>query len=208
MIHGYHLILPMYGFWLPNDPRGSWSDFVRRWEIARFGSPRKTLDRKSLNELSPQEHLSRQAARQSLKYPPVSISGTQALLIAQAFKEMSIKSRYTIWACAILPEHTHIVLARHHYKVEIIANLLKGASTTAALEAGMHPLAEFISKSNRPPRMWSAREWKHYLDSEEDIESAIRYVEQNPEREGKRPQRWSFVTKFAGISRYGWTTYH
>ena len=32
MVHGYHLILPMYGFWLPNDPRGSWSEYVRRWE--------------------------------------------------------------------------------------------------------------------------------------------------------------------------------
>ena len=37
MVHGYHVILPMYGFWLPNDPRGSWSDFVRKWELVRFG---------------------------------------------------------------------------------------------------------------------------------------------------------------------------
>ena len=33
----YHLILTAYGFWLPNDPRGSWSDFVRAWELRRFG---------------------------------------------------------------------------------------------------------------------------------------------------------------------------
>ena len=26
MVHGYHVILAAYGFWLPNDPRGSWSD--------------------------------------------------------------------------------------------------------------------------------------------------------------------------------------
>lgn len=37
MIHGYHVIMPMYGFWLPNDPRGSWSEFVRKWELVRFG---------------------------------------------------------------------------------------------------------------------------------------------------------------------------
>jgi hypothetical protein len=24
----YHVVLGAYGFWLPNDPRGSWSDFV------------------------------------------------------------------------------------------------------------------------------------------------------------------------------------
>jgi len=28
MVLGTHLILTAYGFWLPNDPRGSWSDFV------------------------------------------------------------------------------------------------------------------------------------------------------------------------------------
>jgi len=28
MVRGYHVIFGMYGFWLPNDPRGSWSDYV------------------------------------------------------------------------------------------------------------------------------------------------------------------------------------
>ncbi len=28
MIHAYHVIMGAYGFWLPNDPRGSWSAFV------------------------------------------------------------------------------------------------------------------------------------------------------------------------------------
>ena len=37
MIVGYHVIFGVYGFWLPNDPRGSWSEFVASWELARFG---------------------------------------------------------------------------------------------------------------------------------------------------------------------------
>jgi hypothetical protein len=32
-----HGIFTAYGFWLPNDPRGSWSEFVRSWELARCG---------------------------------------------------------------------------------------------------------------------------------------------------------------------------
>jgi hypothetical protein len=47
-----------------------------------------------------------------------------------------------------------------------------------------------------------------YLDSEEAIEQAIRYVEDNPEKEGLRRQTWSFVTLFGGINTAGWTTYH
>ncbi|MBI3467575.1 MAG: hypothetical protein HY000_31580 [Planctomycetes bacterium] len=56
--------------------------------------------------------------------------------------------------------------------------------------------------------MWAENQWKVYLDSEEAIENAIHYVEDNPIKEGKPPQTWRFVTPFAGINRSGWTTYH
>ncbi len=26
MVHGYHVIIGAYGYWLPNNPRGSWSE--------------------------------------------------------------------------------------------------------------------------------------------------------------------------------------
>ena len=35
----YHVVLGAYGFWLPNDPRGSWSDYVRSWELFVAGGP-------------------------------------------------------------------------------------------------------------------------------------------------------------------------
>ena len=45
MIVGYHVIFGMYGFWLPNDPRGSWSEFVGEWELFRAaGRATKTND--------------------------------------------------------------------------------------------------------------------------------------------------------------------
>ncbi len=52
------------------------------------------------------------------------------------------------------------------------------------------------------------QEWKVFLDTEEAIEDAIRYVEDNPEKEGKPKQSWPFVTPFAGLPPGGWTTYH
>lgn len=33
MALGSHIILSAYGFWLPNDPRGPWSDFVGAYEL-------------------------------------------------------------------------------------------------------------------------------------------------------------------------------
>ncbi|MEX0703139.1 MAG: hypothetical protein WD069_13675 [Planctomycetales bacterium] len=48
MFHAYHVIFGAYGFWLPNDPRGSWSDFVGSWELLQFGRATKVTTRRSL----------------------------------------------------------------------------------------------------------------------------------------------------------------
>src|SRR4029077_3063932 len=133
----------------------------------------------------------RASERASLQYPPVQFSGIQARAIARGFARACEKNNYTIWACSILPEHVHLVIARHTYKVEQIANLLKGEATRQIIKEESHPLATFAQRGKRPPTMWAIGQWKAFLDEEESIESAIRYVEENPVREGKPPQRWS-----------------
>ena len=65
MIVGYHVIFGMYGFWLPNDPRGSWSDFVGSWELFRFGRATKTDERRSV-AWRKHNHRQRAAAKRSL----------------------------------------------------------------------------------------------------------------------------------------------
>ncbi len=144
--------------------------------------------------------------RKSLKYPPVCFTGLQARAIGESFASTVEKNGYTIWACAILPEHTHLVIARHHYKVEQVANLLKGGSTASLIADGLHPLASYAKPNERPPRMWSEHQWKVYLDTEEAIDNAIAYVNENPTKEGKPAQHWSFVTPFTGLDT-GWVTY-
>ena len=102
-----------------------------------------------------------------------------------------------IWACSILPEHVHLVIARHRYRIEQVANLLKGASTRGLVADGLHPLASFAPAEQRPPNMWARGQWKVFLDDPADIRRAIRYVEQNPLKEGKPEQRWQCVTTFS-----------
>ena len=89
----------------------------------------------------------------------------------------------------------------------VIVNRLKGGATRQLKEQGLHPLAGYARPGERYPHMWAKHEWKVYLDTEEAIENAIRYVEQNPIEEGKPAQRWRFITPFAGLDR-GWVTYH
>jgi hypothetical protein len=47
------------------------------------------------------------------------------------------------------------------------------------------------------PTPWCRNCWKVFLDSVEDVFRAIEYVEQNPPKEGKRRQRWSFIVPFS-----------
>src|SRR5262249_16562833 len=48
MVLASHVIFGTYGFWLPNDPRGSWSDFVGAWGLFRYGKATKTTETVSL----------------------------------------------------------------------------------------------------------------------------------------------------------------
>src|SRR5213595_3972453 len=75
-----HVVFGAYGFWLPNDPRGSWSDFVGAWELFRFGPATKVDTRASLAN-KPHDRDLRQSAKEALKYPPVQFSGVQARAI-------------------------------------------------------------------------------------------------------------------------------
>jgi REP element-mobilizing transposase RayT len=183
MVRAYHLIITAYGFWLPNDPRGSWSDFVGSWELLKFGPATKVSTRRSLAR-SPHDVPKLLAAKKALKYPPVAFTGIQARCVARGFAEYVTKTNLTVWACSILPEHVHLVIARHTYKVEQMANLLKGAATRRLIADNLHPLASHATPGKRPPRMWARGEWKVFLNSETEIRRAIRYVQEIPVKEG------------------------
>jgi REP element-mobilizing transposase RayT len=195
MVLGYHVIFSASGFWLPNDPRGSWSDFVGSWELFRFGPATKTTERRSLAR-EPHNGTRRLAAKSSLKYPAVHFTGIQAREIGRGFERRVTNSGMTVWACSILPEHVHMVIGRHSYDVERMVILLKSEATEHLIGAQLHPLAEFQDAKGKYPSVWSRGEWKVFLDSPEDINRSIRYVEENPLKEGKPRQNWKFVVPY------------
>src|SRR4029079_1330281 len=91
IVIAYHVIYGMYGFWLPNDPRGSWSDFVGSWNLFRYGPATKTTARRSLAD-RPHDHDWRTAPKKALKYPAVVLNGLQARAVALGFAEYFAKS--------------------------------------------------------------------------------------------------------------------
>jgi len=188
MVRAYHVIFSTYGFWLPNDPRGSWSDYVRSWEVFRHGPATKTHLRRS-HARDEHDRRKRRAAKRSLRYPPVKFTGRQAVSVAQGFRNAIARSGYRFGACAILPEHVHAVIARCDHDIRKVVGQLKGEATKQLKRDALHPFGHLAA----PPSPWVRRGWNVFLDSDEAIGCAIRYVEQNPVKEGKPPQKWSFV---------------
>src|SRR5687768_1518334 len=93
----YHLILTAYGFWLPNDPRGSWSDFVRAWELRRFGPATKVKDGRS-RARDPHDVAMRLEAKRHLARDPVHFTGLQARAIARGFARFVARSGIIVYA--------------------------------------------------------------------------------------------------------------
>src|SRR5262249_49222830 len=138
MIVGYHVIFGAYGFWLPNDPRGSWSNFVGSIELYRFGKATKTTETQSLAHRS-HDRGRRLAAKDSLDRPAVKFTGLQARAVGRGFANYVDKSKLLVWACAILPDHVHLVIGKPAIKIEQTVIQLKGSATTALLEERIHP---------------------------------------------------------------------
>lgn len=190
MIRAYHVIFGMYGFWLPNDPRGSWSQFVASWDLFRYGPATKVTNRRS-HAWDEHDREQRLAAKNALKYPPVTLSGLQALSVARGLATVSESSGYRIHACAILPDHVHLVLGRHHYPIEQVIRRLKQAAGLKLKEDSVHPLGYVQGPL---PTVFARRFWNCFIDSDDYARAAIDYVQRNPLKEGKPKQIWSFIT--------------
>ena len=181
MVIAFHSIFSAYGFWLPNEPRGSWSDFVASWDLYRFGPATTVTTRRSIAK-TPYNHAIKQRMTATLKHQPVKFTGEQARTIGCTFAA----SPYVIHSCAVLQEHIHLVIAHTPRHIRSVIGDLKSAATRTLREQGW-----FLDHTP-----WSDHGWNVFLNTPNDVERAIKYVENNPVRERKRPQRWSCVTPF------------
>ena len=126
------------------------------------------------------------------------LSGPQAQAAAFGIAAVLPKVNLTLHACAIMPDHVHVVAAAHGLSGDEIIECLKRAGTRGMNQAGLHPLREFPKASNRLPSPWGGGGWKVMLFTHAKVRTAIQYVEENPVRAGFKPQRWSFVVPYEG----------
>ena len=198
-ILAYHVVFGMYGFWLPNDPRGSWSKYVGSDALYRAGGRATKVTGPRSRARDPHDRDTRRTAKQVLSRPPVRFDGRQALAAANGFAELLRRDGLTAFACAVMPDHVHLVLARRgplamRMTAERACSRLKSFGSRRLCVEGRHPFKNRPDRRGRLPTPWVDGEWKVYVHSTRAIRHAIRYVENNPVEIDLPRQRWSFVT--------------
>ncbi|HWE02120.1 MAG TPA: hypothetical protein VG326_06880 [Tepidisphaeraceae bacterium] len=191
-----HIIFTAYGFWLPNDPRGSWSEWVASWELLKFGKATKVDHGRSVAHVKHDANL-RRAAKGALKYTPVLFNGIQARAVASGFGRAAHEGSYLIHACSILPDHVHLVIADHERPFQQITAHLKAGASQELRSEKLHPFSTCERPDGSLPSVWAEGLWKVFCYDIDHARNAIGYVERNPIREGKRPQKWSFIVPSA-----------
>jgi REP element-mobilizing transposase RayT len=188
LVIAYHLIWTAYGWWLPNDPRGSGSRTVRNDVIAELGTLH--YGRKRVQPAGSEVRAFYAQAAAVLRHPLLTFDAAARAEIAAAFADVIADQRYTSYACAVMPDHIHLLIRKHKHQAEEMIEILKDQSRLRLRETG-----------HRPPDhpTWTAGAgWKVFLDHPDEVRRTVRYIERNPLPLGLPAQRWPFVNDYDG----------
>ncbi len=186
----YHLVWTAYGWWLPNDPRGSGSHAIRSDFLAELGEIHLGRKKKRLQPAGKDVRRFYETASARLKHPLLTFDEMQRAIIGAAFAEVINQERYTSYACAVMPDHVHILIRKHKHSAEEMAERLKELSRTKLIEQGQRAATHPI---------WTADSgWSVFLDHPDEVRRTIRYIVENPIKIGLPAQRWHFVKMYDG----------
>ena len=110
-------------------------------------------------------------------------------VIADAFAAVTESKKYTAYACAVMPDHVHLLGRKHRDSAEQMIGEFQRASA-AAVRA-----TRFCDDAHR---VWCSSGWKVFQDHPDDVRRTIKYVEDNPVKAKMTGQRWSFVKQYDG----------
>src|SRR5262245_38365759 len=137
VIVGHHLLWTAYGCWLPNDPRGSSSHEVRVEAIAGLGEHH--FGRKEIQPPSSEIREFYQQARVVLKHSLLRFSDEDVAILAASFAQTIRQCRYTCYACAVMPDHVHLLIRRHRDLGDQMIETFQTDSRAALIVAGRRP---------------------------------------------------------------------
>ena len=185
MIIAYHLIWTAYGYWLPNDPRGSTSKTIASDVIAQLGTLH--YGRKKVQPASREIREFQNRSRGVLKHALLKFKPSEFSIIADSLAEAIQKQNYTCYACAIMPDHIHMIFRKHKHRAEEMLENLQASTRLRLRNTGLRSTGHSI---------WGGPGWKVFLDTPDAIRRTIRYIERNPPQWRLPSQQWPFVTKY------------
>lgn len=187
MVIAYHLIWTAYGYWLPNDPRGSMSKTIASDVIAELG--KLHYGRKKVQPSAREIREFRDSARGMLKHEILNFKQTEFPIIADALANTIREQNYRCYACAIMPDHIHILIRKHKHQAEDMLDHFQ-ASTRLQFRTRKQ------RREDHP--VWGGPGWKVFLDTPDSIRRTIGYIEGNPPQWRLPRQNWPFVKEYDG----------
>ena len=185
IVIAYHIMWTLYGWWLPNDPRGSTSRTIRNDLITELGDVH--FGRKRIQPAGKDIRTFYDQAAAVLKHSLLSFTPAEFPVVAGAVGDAISAYNYTCYACAIMPDHVHLLIRKHRDLAEQMIEKIQSLSRKRLGECGLrdegHPT-------------WTRGGWKVFLDLPDEVARTIRYVDDNPKKMRLAVQRWPFVTKY------------
>jgi REP element-mobilizing transposase RayT len=186
LVIAYHLVWTAYGWWLPNDPRGSGSKQVCCDVIAELGALH--FGRKRIQPPADEIKGFYDKAAQLLQHSLLTFDDKACAEIAEAFDGVIEEQSYTCYACAIMPDHVHILIRKHKHQAEEMMGLLRSLSRKRLVDSGRRAVDH--------PVWTSGSGWKVFLDHPQEVRRTIGYIDQNPVKIGWPKQYWPFVKEY------------
>lgn len=187
IVIAHHLIFTAYGWWLPNDPRGSNSQTIRNDVVADLGEIHH--GRKRVQPASAEIREFYREADKRLRHELLTFSVSDISAIATAFGAVAKEQRYTCWACAIMPDHVHLLIRKHKHLAEEMIAAFQDHSR-------LRLRADGLRATNHP--VWGGPGWKVFLDHPDEVRRIVRYIQDNPAKIGQPRQEWKFVKSYDG----------
>lgn len=186
-----HVVLHGYGHWLMNDPRGSGSVEFRQKKFEALGPIHlgrkwKQPTRQELKEFY-------RKANELLQHKPFWFNSAKRQALGEAFGGVVATRGWTVWACAVMPNHAHFCIRAHRDDSVTMWSKLTQASGDV--------MRRFSDVPDTHP-VWSQRPYKVFLHTHPDVVDRIEYIEDNPVDAGLPPQNWPFVQPFPRRQAY------
>src|SRR4051812_33324476 len=103
MVLAYFITIGHYGFWMPNEERGSGSRYVGSKALYAFGKATYVAERRRSRAARAYDKQMRREARAVLKRPAVHLTGAQAWSVAQGSAKTVSATGCIIHACCVMP---------------------------------------------------------------------------------------------------------